>query len=230
MLQNPNEDTEWNDALRAKGIIPQKEKEIKEDDVVQMMEQVIEQKQKQGKDLDEMNLDELDELEDSEDERVLEEYRRKRISEMKALAEKSKFGSVGEISGKDYIQEVNNAGEGIWVVLHLYQRGVPFCSLLNQHICELARKFPATKFLKSIATTCIPNYPEKNLPTLFIYYEGQMKRQFIGEIDLRGPNVSLEELEYILGKEGAVPSDLTEDPRIQIKDKMFRDLSDVNDW
>ena len=27
-MQNPNEDTEWNDILRKKGIIPEKEKEL----------------------------------------------------------------------------------------------------------------------------------------------------------------------------------------------------------
>lgn len=73
--------------------------------------------------LNELDLDELDELEDSEDEAVLLEYRQKRIAEMKALAEKSRFGTVTEISGQDYISEVNKAGDGIWVVLHLYKQG-----------------------------------------------------------------------------------------------------------
>lgn len=44
--QNPNEDTEWNDVLRAKGIIPQKpiEKEMTEDEIVQMLEGTIQEK------------------------------------------------------------------------------------------------------------------------------------------------------------------------------------------
>jgi len=68
-------------------------------------------------------LDELDELEDSEDEAVLLEYRQKRIAEIKALADRSKFGYVGEISAQDYVGEVNKAGKDIWVVLHLYKQG-----------------------------------------------------------------------------------------------------------
>lgn len=56
----------------------------------------------------------------------------------------------------------------------------------------LAIKFPTVKFLKSISTTCVPNYPDKNLPTIFIYYEGAMKKQFVGPLELRGPNLSLE--------------------------------------
>lgn len=216
--------------MRKKGIIPQKEAEVTENDIINMVEQTIKQKQKDGKDIDEMNLDELDELEDSEDEAVLAEYRAKRIAEMKALVSRARFGAVGEISGQDYVNEVNKAGEGIWVVLHLYARGVPLCALLNQHFSQLAAKFPATKFLKSIATTCIPNYPERNVPSIFVYFEGQIKKQFIGEVDLRGPNVTIEELEFILGKVGAVETDITDDPRPKVSDKLFRDLNDANDW
>lgn len=75
------------------------------------------------KHLSELDLDGLDELEDSEDEAVLEEYRRRRIAELKKLSEKPKFIDVQEISGQDYVQEVNKAGDGIWVVLHLYKQG-----------------------------------------------------------------------------------------------------------
>lgn len=76
-----------------------------------------------GKNLSELNLDELDELEDSEDEAILLQYRQKRIAEIKALAERKKFGTVLEISAQDYINEINKAGEGIWVILHLYKQG-----------------------------------------------------------------------------------------------------------
>ena len=52
IMQNPNEDTEWNDVLRAKGILPAKPKEaeVTEDDLIRMVEQTI--KQKSGSELD----------------------------------------------------------------------------------------------------------------------------------------------------------------------------------
>lgn len=180
--------------------------------------------------LDKMNLDELDELEDSEDEAILLEFRNKRIAELKALASKARYGSVREITGEDYVNEVNKAGDDIWVVLHLYARGIPFCALLNQHMNELAIKFPTVKFVRSIAQTCIPNFPEKNLPAFFIYHNGQLKKQFLGAIDLRGPKVTLDELEFLLGQVGAVTTDITEDPRPVVKDVLFRDLTENNDW
>jgi len=84
-MQNPNEDTEWNDVLRAKGIIPDKPKEaeVNEDDIIKMLEDTI--KQKSGiKDMADMDLDELDELEDDEEEAILLQMRNQRIAEMKA--------------------------------------------------------------------------------------------------------------------------------------------------
>nr|CAI5863827.1 unnamed protein product [Callosobruchus analis] len=225
-MQDPNEDTEWNDILRKKGILPPKpkEKEISEEQIISMLEETI---QKKTADL---NLEELDELEDSEDEAVLEEYRRKRIAEIKALAQRQKFGTVGEISAQDYVNEVNKAGEGIWVVLHLYKQGIPLCALVNEHLRILAAKYPTVKFLKSISTVCIPNYPDTNLPTIFIYFEGELKQQITGPLELRGPNLTLEEFEFLLGNTGAVNTTIKEDPRPKIKDKLFSDLSDTNDW
>lgn len=114
--------------------------------------------------------------------------------------------------------------------MHLYAKGVPFCSLLNQFFTDLAPKFPTVKFLRSIAQTCIPNFPEKNLPAIFIYHNGQMKKQFLGATELRGPNLTRDELEFLLGKVGAVDSEIKDDPRPKIADKMFRDLAEKDDW
>lgn len=62
---------------------------------------------------------------------------------------------------------------------------IPLCALINQHLNTMAAKFPTVKFLKSISTTCIPNFPDKNLPTIFIYFEGDMKKQIIGSTEFR---------------------------------------------
>lgn len=234
-MQNPNEDTEWNDILRSKGIIPEKtkEKEITEDQIVDIVENTINDKTgRTTDDLENKTLDELDELEDEEDERVLLEYRRKRIAEMLEMSRKGKYGEVKEISGEDYVQEVNKAGEDVWVVLHLYKSGIPLCSLINQHMATLAKKFPATKFLKSISTTCIPNWPDSNLPTIFIYHNGNMAKQYIGPIELRGMKLTEEELEWMLGQAKAVETNITEDPRPKVKDVLFSTLkiNDTNDW
>ena len=104
----------------------------------------------------------------------------------------------------------------------------------------IAAKNPNVKFLKSISTTCIPNYPDRNLPTLFVYYEGEMKKQLAGPHNFRGMNMTPEEFEFILGKTGAIKTEIKSDPRPQVKDVMMSSLrngankddsdTDNDDW
>lgn len=54
------------------------------------------------------------------------------------------------------------------------------CALINNHLRQLAMKFPHTKFIKSLVQLCIPNFPESNLPAIFVYHEGELKKQILG--------------------------------------------------
>nr|XP_037844869.1 phosducin-like protein 3 [Chlorocebus sabaeus] len=221
-MQDPNADTEWNDILRKKGILPPK-KSLKELEEESDEEQHILQ-QSVVKTYEDMTLEELEDHEDEfneEDERAIEMYRWQRLAEWKATKLKNKFGEVLEISGKDYVQEVTKAGEGMWVVLHLYKQGIPLCALINQHLSGLARKFPDVKFIKAISTTCIPNYPDRNLPTIFVYLEGDIKAQFIGPLVFGGMNLTRYELEWKLSESGAIMTDLEENPRKPIEDVLL---------
>ncbi|KAM9211763.1 phosducin-like protein 3 [Dugong dugon] len=222
-MQDPNADTEWNDILRKKGILPSKEssreleKEAKEEERRALQEAVV-------KTYEAMTLEELEDKEDEfneEDERAIEMYRQQRLAEWKATKLKNQFGEVLEISGKDYVQEVTKAGEGLWVILHLYRQGIPLCALINQHFSGLARKFPDVKFIKAISTTCIPNYPDRNLPTIFVYLEGDIKAQFIGPLVFGGMNLTRDELEWKLSESGAIKTDLEENPKKPVEDTLL---------
>ena len=57
--------------------------------------------------MEDMNLDELDELEDDEEERILEQYRRQRMAQIKDLQAKSVYGDVRDISADDYVAQVS---------------------------------------------------------------------------------------------------------------------------
>ncbi|XP_006072001.1 phosducin-like protein 3 [Bubalus kerabau] len=222
-MQDPNADTEWNDILRKKGILPSKEdlkdleKEAEEEEQRILQQSIV-------KTYEDMTLEELEDNEDEfneEDERAIEMYRQQRLAEWKATQLKNKFGEVLEISGKDYVQEVTKAGEGLWVILHLYKQGIPLCALINQHLSALARKFPDVKFIKAISTTCIPNYPDRNLPTIFVYLEGDIKAQFIGPLVFGGMNLTLDELEWKLSESGAIKTSLEENPKKPVEDVLL---------
>ncbi|CAG8547501.1 13309_t:CDS:2 [Acaulospora colombiana] len=203
-MDDPNADTEWNDILRAKGILPPKEGPT-EEEIFEELDQMI--REKQDKHLEDKTLDELDELEDEEDERILLEYslaRQKRIAEMKAEASLEKFGHVTQIMKPDFIREVTEASKEVWVVVHLFKDYIPECKLVNMHLATLAEKHKVTKFLKIIGDQCIPNYPDRNLPTLLIYGEGDMRHQLTGLSQLGGMNMTLENLENYLISTGAI--------------------------
>ena len=40
---------------------------------------------------------------------------------MKATHQKARYGDVCEISRDEYVREVNQAGEGVWVILLVYK-------------------------------------------------------------------------------------------------------------
>ncbi|XP_044140996.1 phosducin-like protein 3 [Bufo gargarizans] len=223
-MQDPNADTEWNDILRRKGILPPKEvpKENEEEEEAEILKQ-----QSVVKTYEDMTLEELDENEDEfseEDERAIELYKQQRLAQWQAAQVKNKFGEMLEISGQDYVQEVTNASKDLWVILHLYKQGIPLCTLINQHLAFLARKFKDVKFVKAISTTCIPNYPDKNLPTIFVYRGGNISAQFIGPLVFGGMNLTQDELEWKLSESGAIKTDLEENPRPQIQDQLMSSI------
>ncbi|KAI9592026.1 hypothetical protein BDF19DRAFT_416628 [Syncephalis fuscata] len=186
---NPEEDTEWNDILRAHGILPPKVGEKEESDGEP--ESVDEQRTRQ---LDGVALDELDELDEFADDHFVEAYRRQRMAEIKAQAEQERFGTLVQISKPDFIREVTEASKEVWVVVHLFQNSLPLCRLLNERL----------SFIKIFSTDCIPNYPDRNLPTLLIYGNGDMQRQCVGTAQLGGPQLDIKKLERILEHAGAL--------------------------
>jgi len=215
-MQDPNEDTEWNDILRKHKILPAKPKPPPVEDEVDLSEPV--------NNYNEMTLDELDEFEDEEEEAIMNQYRQKRIEEMKAKFAKAKYGDVREISATDYVEQVNKAGEGVWVVLHLYKQGIPLCTLINQHLNILAKKFPEVKFLKSISTTCVPNFPDRNLPTVFVYKDGNLVKDWLGPMNFGGMSLTCDELEWKFHEAEIIKSTLEKPAKREVHDVMMSSI------
>lgn len=97
--------------------------------------------------------------------------------------------------------------KGTGVVCFLYKDSIEECRLLSGYLDRLAAKYPATKFVSIIGDQCIPNYPDKNLPTLLIYRNGNLHRQIIGlrpEIGLDGVKTKCEDIELLLTAIGVV--------------------------
>ncbi|KAL1294068.1 hypothetical protein AAHE18_19G114600 [Arachis hypogaea] len=170
--------TQWDDIQRKLGNLPKKLPAFKPPPFAPAPDPDSLSKDKAW--LDSKNEDELEDLEnDLDDDRFLEEYKKKRLAEMKEAAKVSRFGSVVPISGSDFVREVSQAPSDVWVVVILYKDGIAECGVLMQCIEELATRYPATKFVKIISTDCIPNYPDRNLPTILVYNNGAVKGNYV---------------------------------------------------
>ncbi|KAI8471578.1 MAG: thioredoxin-like protein [Monoraphidium minutum] len=153
----------------------------------------------------EKGADELSDLEDEfADDRVLEEYRQRRIAEMRDAAARPRFGTLDEIAGPDFVPRVTEASRGYWVVVLLYKAGRAGCGLLEECLRDLAREYPNTRFLKIVSTSCIPNYPDQNLPTVLVYHGGACQRHIIGLAPFGGGRATPEQAALALNQVGPV--------------------------
>ncbi|GAB66904.1 hypothetical protein PCYB_102540, partial [Plasmodium cynomolgi strain B] len=93
--------------------------------------------------------------------------------------------------------------QGTHVVIHLYSDNVLACKVTNDILTQMARKHKYVKFTKGIYNRIVENYPESNLPTILIYYNGVCTHQICNLLSsIKGGvnNLSLKTFEQFLGK------------------------------
>lgn len=198
---DPNEDTEWNDILRQHGVIPEKPPSP-----TQELENALDEAIKKQHDnrLENKDLDELEELEDEEDEDFLNTYKQKRLQEIQQLQSKAKFGQVFTISKNEYEDEVTKQSDEAYVFLHIASDSQLQSRLLGSIFKQLAPKFPEIKFVEIPSKRAIENYPELNVPTLLIYKNKQVLKQYITLTELGGNSSNIKDLEKLLVDYNAV--------------------------
>eukprot|EP00889_Picochlorum_renovo_P002870 jgi/Picre1/29900/NNA_005281.t1 len=191
---DPYETTEWDEIQRKHGNLPPKESKPKPPDWEPEEEDWRKQKGQGGlgteraqEHLDDIDtLDELEELEDEfEDDRFLEEYRRKRMLELEqAATEKIKTKQeLQHMYGQDFVKEVNEA-------------------------VRTAEQYPETKWVKIISTECIPGYNDDFLPTLLLYHEKKCQKTIIHALKtMGGQSVSPARIALFLNQFGPICGD-----------------------
>jgi hypothetical protein len=202
--------TEWEDILIKKGIIEDPHK--KEKEIADELEKMTEAARAAYDPYENKTLDQLDELEDDVDEAILDKYRQQRLAQLKAEAVRSRFGEVREITKSDFIDEVNKAGDGVNVVVLLYQDPIPESRLMEQTLRRLAAKKRATKFLRIQATNCIENYPDTHVPTLLLYRSGECLATLVGLAPFGGLGMTIADLEWGLAERGVVETEMEQAP------------------
>ncbi|KAF8626326.1 hypothetical protein AX15_004987 [Amanita polypyramis BW_CC] len=208
MAVNPNEDTEFNDALRKHGILPPREPPPRTPSPPPspILDEL----------LDELSTSELNDLdEDTGDDvkqRIIDQHKRQRKIEERKILKVARFGRVYPIGRDDYTREVTEAskeseegdeeGKGTGVVCFLYKDGIPRSDRAFQHIKALAERYPRTKFVSIVGDKCIPDLPDSRIPMVIVYKQGNICNQIVAWGSDRDRRI--EELEVALVMAGAI--------------------------
>jgi len=167
--------TEWEDIHVRLGNYEAREKETTQAELTKQAMDKVEQQDPLAK----KNIEELKEMEDDFDDDFLEKYKQKRLEEIKTLSMKPQYGDLREISKQDYVNEVSNAPKEVFVILHLHQDYVEISGRLNMIFEEMAKAYKTYKFLRIRADRCIENFPDTKVPTVIIYYNGELKHNIV---------------------------------------------------
>ncbi|KAK8831095.1 phosducin-like protein 3 [Blastocystis sp. ATCC 50177/Nand II] len=219
--KDPNETTEWEDILAERGIVPRKK------DVEKALDEVLEERKEkvnpyEGRDLDELEDDLDEELMSDDDLAALNEYRQKRMAELQKAAVKNRFGYLITITRSEFVRQVTEASQDYPVVVFLYKDEIEDCRILKEILDKVSARQPMVKFVQMISTDCIKDYPDKNLPALFVYNKGSIVKQITTLRELGGRKVSVDIVEWVLQECGVVETDLEEDPRKTIRTNVLR--------
>ncbi|KAG5514029.1 hypothetical protein PMAC_000651 [Pneumocystis sp. 'macacae'] len=163
-----NEDTEWNDLLRVHGILPPLPTKIDSDD---------DDKNDTANGPVELSPD--SEWEDLEDDRVVQAYMQQRRDEIKAYVARAKYGEILPIQRAEWATEVNEASKTAPVLVFLYKDAILASQHLSRILVQLANEYLHIKIVKIQGDQAIEGYPDKNLPTLLVYREGDLVGQKI---------------------------------------------------
>lgn len=183
----PKQDTQWNQILQQHGIIKQDSSNVDNNNEYTYIKSKSSSSSKHAQhnvDSEESDFD-LDE----DDAKFMEKYRQKRLKELKKHSSNSSQ-KLEEISAHEFVQRVSNASAHSPVILLLYQQSVKACEEIEKCLCEIKRKIQISpeysnfqaepKFLKIIATQCIPNYPHRLVPTVLVYHKEDILGQLVG--------------------------------------------------
>lgn len=124
---------------------------------------------------------------------MLTERRQKRMAELSSINNKSVYNQVYPLQKPDWSRDVTEESKKAFVfVLLTSSQGMNVESrLLVEFWRELARVYGDVKFGQIRAELCIEGYPDKNTPTILVYKDGDIKKQIVTLLSLKGKQTKL---------------------------------------
>ena len=192
--------TEWDEVLQKKfgGNFVKEEEEVKEDEQRKGTPRTMKKEETNvaifEHERDDENDDEKDEDEE-EEEAFMKSYREKRIAEMLFMQKEEKEDEKEEknnnfqrneyvmhVSHEQWTKEVTEVSHSHPVLVLLTKENSKACFTLERVMEDVARTYRTsrTKFRRAEARDIIPNYPERNVPTLILYRNGDVVENIVG--------------------------------------------------
>lgn len=79
-------------------------------------------------------------------------------------------------------------------------------------------KHPNTKFIRAVATKCVENFQDQDLPALLFYKNGDLMHNIIPAREIiGGKHMNAKTVEFVLGLNKMVEVDFEHDPRDKLK-------------
>ena len=198
------EDSEWNDAQRlhnGQASVAEERagaQQEAEDEMHQLLQKIDDADKAVFQDRVVAGDVEPEEFKDEEEEAVFEEYRQRRLQELKQQQKAERFGSIMHIDAAQFVREVTEASAEHSVIVHMFKPGLEISEKLQVSLCprpvvaapltlvpqaalaQLAAKFASAKFVSIVYNNCIPDYPAAALPCVLVYVSGDIARQIVG--------------------------------------------------
>lgn len=167
-----DKDTEWNDLLRAHGLLPSN---VEEQQVYAPTELIYAPLLRTVRSLSPSSNSSIDSSDP-----VVEAYTQRRLRELQANARRTAFGSVCRIRRDEWTAQVTVASQKAPVLVHLHKETRIASQRLAERLISLAAMYPHVKIVQIEGDEAIEHFPDENVPALLVYYEGALIMQRTG--------------------------------------------------
>ena len=136
---------------------------------------------------------------------------------MKKDVGKPRFGSQLEIQRPEFEVQVTRAPQDVIVVITLYQMYNEESVKLINILDRIAQRHPFTKFIKMVATKCIENYMDIDVPGMLFYKNGDLVDKIIPASPVFGGKLmNIDTVEFVLAMKHIIQAEFEEDPRLRL--------------
>jgi hypothetical protein len=98
--------------------------------------------------------------------------------------QRRRFGQLREVTVNQFLNAIEKEDAMVPVIIHIYERNQDACMSFSHCLAELAQKYIYAKFLQlSAAEAGLEHFTEDMVPSLLIYYGGELKCSYIRVLD-----------------------------------------------